>query len=219
MEFVGEIVNPLITLWASFVEMFPGLVAALIVLIVGYLIALLLGHAVRIVLVKAKVDLYLQKMKLPKEWGRVRASAIFGTLLKWFVFVLFIQAAVELLELGTLSDLLEQFAVWLPHLIFAILAVFLGLFIAHYVGEMIFRHTEIKYYKGIAMGFKALIMFIAIVIALEQIGINISLIENTFLIVVAGLSLGIALAVGIAFGLGLKNEARGAIKNIRKKIR
>ncbi|MFH1455609.1 MAG: hypothetical protein ABIF40_01525 [archaeon] len=218
MAFVTEIVNPLISLWASFVEIFPGLVAALIVLIVGYIIALLLGHAVRVVLVKAKIDAYLQKMKLPKEWGRVRASAIFGTLLKWFVFVLFIQAAVELLELGTLSELLQEFAMWLPHLIFAVLAVFLGLFIAHYVGELIRSHTEVKYHKTIAMGFKALIMFIAVVIALEQLGINISLIENSFLILIAGLSLGLALAVGISFGLGLKGDARSAVQGIRKKL-
>jgi len=218
LAFVTEIVNPLVNLWASFVEIFPGLVAAFIVLIVGYLIALILGHAVRVILVKAKVDAYLQKMKLPKEWGRVRASAIFGTLLKWFVFVLFIQAAVELLELGTLSELLQEFAMWLPHLIFAVLAVFMGLFVAHYVGELIRSHTEIKYYKTIAMGFKALIMFIAVVIALEQLGINISLIENSFLILIAGLSLGIALAVGISFGLGLKGDARSAVQRIRKKL-
>ena len=49
---------------------------------------------------------------------------------------------------------------------------------------------------------------------LNQVGIEISLAENTFLIVLAG----VMLAVGIAFGLGLKDDARAIVKEIRKRI-
>ena len=50
------ILNPLLSLWASFINVLPGIVAAIIILILGYFVALGLGHLVRIVLEKAGLN-------------------------------------------------------------------------------------------------------------------------------------------------------------------
>ena len=68
------------------------------------------------------------------------------------------------------------------------------------------------------MIYKILFWIISIMIALEQIGVNISIAENTFLILVGAVALAFALAVGIGFGLAMKDEAKNILKQIKRKI-
>ena len=54
-------------------------------------------------------------------------------------------------------------------------------------------------------------------IALEQVGLEVSILENTFLILVGGLSLGLAISLGISFGHNLKAPVAKFIANLKKK--
>lgn len=210
------VVTPLINLWNGIVEIFPGLVGGLVIAILGYLIALALGHGLRLLLEKAGLDTAVQKLKLPKTVGKLKLSNAFGTLTKWYIFIVFLQAAVDAMNLGTISILLTQLALWLPQLIIAVLAVLAGLFIAHYLANLLEEHSDMKGVRVASSFFKVLIVFIAVVIALEQVGLEVSILENAFLILLASLGLGFALAVGLSFGLGAKEEAKEWLARIRK---
>ena len=61
---VTDFLNPLVSLWNSFATVVPGLVVALVLLVVGYLVAYIIGRAVKIVLVKAKVDKKVEEAKI-----------------------------------------------------------------------------------------------------------------------------------------------------------
>ena len=215
---VNDILNPLFNLWLSFVDIFPGLVAALIILILGYLIGFIMGHAVRIILQKIGIDTQVQKSKLTKAIGNAHISALVGEITKWYIFVIFLQSAVDVLRLGTLSVILTQFALWLPDVIAAVLIVIFGLLFAQYVD---LKMQETSKVKGSNMWGKVLkwaITLIVIVIALSQIGIDVSLLENIILLVVGAFAVGIALAIGLSFGLGSKGEAANIVKKITKKL-
>ncbi len=212
-----NMLNPLVNLWNSFVLIFPKLIVAVVILIVGYILALIIGHVVRIAIFKMGVDKALFKYtKLPPAIGKIKVSSVMGQITKWYIFIIFIQAAVDAVDLGTLSVLLAKFALWLPQLIVAVLAVLLGLFLAHYLSNLLERESQMKGIKYISSMFKVMIMFIAIVIALEQIGIEVSILQNTFLIVIASIGLGVALAIGLAFGLGMKDKANGIYESVKK---
>src|SRR3989338_1588317 len=90
------ILNPLISLWNSFVGILPGIIAAVIVLIIGYFVALGVGHAVKVLLEKAGLDSYLERSKFSKEVGHFHLSRILGEIVKWYIFLIFIQAGVDL---------------------------------------------------------------------------------------------------------------------------
>jgi len=211
-----NLLNPLITLWNSFVSIFPGLIAAIFILIIGYLLALIISHVVKIVLQRIGVDKALLKLKLPQAMGKIKVSSVLGLITKWYIFIIFIQAAADTVNLGTLSVLLTQFALWLPQLIVAVLAVLLGLFLAHYVSNLIERESQMKGIKYISTLFRVMIMFVAIVIALQQIGVEVSILQNTFLVVLGSIGIGFALAIGLAFGLGLKDKAGDMYESIKK---
>jgi len=212
-----QLVNPFKELWNQFWQVMPSILIALLLLLAGYFIAYLLGRFVKLILGKLKVDTVLSKVDAPKAISKMNISAILGQLTKWGIFIIFLVSAAEVLKLGALSDLLSKFVVWLPQLIIAILSVFLGLIVAYYVAHIIEKETNIKGSKQMATLFKAIVIFIAIMIALEQVGLEVSILENTFLILVGGLSLGLAISLGISFGHNLKAPVAKFMANLKKK--
>ncbi|MBI4447623.1 hypothetical protein HY643_01455 [Candidatus Woesearchaeota archaeon] len=211
-----EFINPLAALWNSFASILPGLIAAIIIIAVGYFIAIIIGHAIRILLDKAGLDKKIVQAQLSKAIGHIALSSIIGELIKWYIFVIFLQAGVDQLRLGTLSDLLGAFALWIPNLIAGVIVVIGGLFIGHFIANKIVESSKMKGANFMASIFKVVIIFITVVMALEQIGIEVSIVNQLLLVVIAAFGLGLAIALGIGFGLGLKSEAPGMIKDLRK---
>lgn len=213
------ILSPLVTLWNGFVSILPGIIAALIILIIGYFVALGLGHLLRIVLERAGLDRYMAKAKYTRAVGHLRLSRIFGEVLKWYVFIIFLQSAVALLNLGTLSAILNEFVLWVPNVIVAGIVLIFGIAVAHLVSMKIEEHTELKGVRFFSRLLKFIIVFMVVVIAVNQIGVDVSLIENTFLLLVGALAIGIAIALGIGLGKGLQEESRSIVKDIRDLLR
>jgi len=205
------LLNPLFTLWQSTVDLLPGLVAAIILLIIGYFIGMIIGHAVRIILEKFKLDAKVKKAKLVKAVGHTHLPAIFGELTKWFIFVIFLQQGVALLRLGAFSNLLNEFVIWLPNVIAAVVIILFGLGLAHFVEMKMIQHSKMKGMKFFAGLMKIVIMIISVIVSLEQIGIQVSVVENTFLLIVGAFAVGIAVALGIGLGLGMKSQAQNMV--------
>ena len=135
--FLGQtttsIINPLSAIWYSLVGQLPGIVAAIIVLIVGGFVAVILGHALKVVLEKLRVDDYVRKARLTKTIGHTHVPAVAGEIFKWYILILFLQQAVALINLGTLTVLLGQFVAWLPNVIVAVVILLFGIASANYI--------------------------------------------------------------------------------------
>jgi hypothetical protein len=211
-----SLTDPIVSLWQGLVNLLPGLIIAILILIIGYVVAYVIGHAVRLLLMKVGLEKQVEKAKLTKAIGNIRLSSVFGEITKWYIFLIFLSAAVDIVELGTLSMILRQLVLWIPNVIAGALILIFGLFIAHYVSMKIKQHAEMSGAKTLSNVTYAVIVVIVTLIALEQIGINVSILTNTFLIIVASLGLGFALAVGLSFGLGSKQEAGKALAKIKK---
>jgi len=212
------ILNPLVSLWNGFITILPGIVAAIIILIIGYFIALGLGHLVKAIFQKSGLDNYMAKAKMAKVVGHMKLSGVLSEITKWYIFLIFIQSAVDLLNLGALSVILNEFVLWLPNIIVAAIIIIFGVALSHFVGMKVEEHTEIKGTKFFSKTLKFVILFIVISIALGQIGIDASLLENTFLLLVGALAIGIAVALGIGLGGALKNESKDIVKDIREML-
>ena len=64
---------------------------------------------------------------------------------------------------------------------------------------------------------KIVVLIIVTVVALKQMGVEVSLLENLILLIVGALAAGIALALGIGMGLGMKKDAEKWVDNFQKK--
>lgn len=210
--------NPLVSLWVSFVELLPNLIAAIVILIIGYVVAYIIGHALKVMLWKLGLDKQIDQAKLSKAMGKLRLSSILGEITKWYIFLVFLQSAIDLVNLGTLSLLLQEFVMWIPNVIAAALVIIFGLYVAHFITLKVREHTDVRGGRTLTGILNTVIIFIVIVIAMEQIGINVSILTNTFLILLGGLALGAAIAIGISFGLGTQKDAGKALEKIKKWI-
>jgi len=213
------ILNPLVQLWNSFVDILPGIIAAIIILIIGYFVALGIGHAVRHILEKAGLDKYVSKSQLTGAVGHMKMSSLLGDITKWYVFLIFLQAGVDLLSLGTLSLYLDRFVLWLPNVIIAAVVVIFGLAVVHFIAMKIEEHTDVKGVKGVTKVIKGVMILIVLIIALQQIGVKVDIVENLILIVVGALAVGLAIALGIGLGNGLKIESKDIVKDIKDMLR
>ncbi|MDO8628312.1 MAG: hypothetical protein Q7R56_01000 [Nanoarchaeota archaeon] len=218
MDTTTAIVDPLRQIWLKIVEIVPSLIAAIVVLIVGAFVGVILGHAVKVLLEKLKFDEYVRKAKLTKAVGHVHIPNIVGEVVKWYIFVLFLAPAVQIAQLGALSEVLMRFAFWLPSLMAGVIIFLVGLAGIHYLYATINEHTSLKGVKSANKILSWILGIILAILSLRQIGVEVAFLENTFLIIVGAMALGIALALGIGLGLGLKKEGEEFVRGVRKHL-
>ena len=214
----SAIINPLSAIWYSIVDQLPGIVGAVVVRIIGCFVAVILGHALRVVLEKLRVDDYVRKAHLTRAIGHTHVPAVAGELFKWYIIILFLQQAVVLINLGTLSTLLDRFVNWLPHVIIAVVVLLFGNAVANYVKMKTEEHTKQRGIRICGSILKAVIVIMVLILALKQIGVDVSILENTFLLIIGSLAIGLALALGISLGLGLRKESENLVKEIKKQF-
>ena len=195
---------------AMFFTAIPRLVGFFLILIVGWLIAALIGKAVAALLHavrfnsladSAGISAFVQKMGVKKD-----ASQFLAVIVKWFIRLIVLVVAFDELGLPAVSAVLTQFLLWLPNLVVALVVLVLGGLAAEAAygiargaaSEADFARPEL-----VAKIAKVAVWVFAIVIAVNQIGIAVTLINTLFMGLVAAL----ALALGLAFGLGGKDTA------------
>ena len=213
-----NIIDPLLRIWDGLISTVPGIVAAIVILIVGYLVAWVIGYVVDKALEQIKLDKWvLEKTHMQKIIGAFRLSHFLAVISKWYVFILFLPPAAGLVKLPALSAFLLSVALWIPNVILAVIIGLVGLMAAHYT-EWKILETKAKTAKIIAYLAKLVIVIFTILIVLDQIGVKIAIAQTSFLIILAGVMLGIALMLGIGFGMAFKEEAKKVIKDVKKKI-
>ncbi len=210
------LVQPLAQLWYDFLNFYPGLLAALLVILVGYFISLLVGFLIRFILRHLKLDERVRKARLVKK-DSFDLSSFFGELFRWYTFIIFLQIAISLTNLGVLNNLFVSFIFWLPNLIAGILVILFGLGLSYYIELKMTEHTKMRGVKLLATVLRIIIMILMVIVALTQIGIETSILENTFLILIGGFALGIALALGLGFGLGFNGNILKWFNNFKKR--
>jgi len=220
MNFLQEtgqsVVGPIKELIWSFWSALPNVFSALLVLIVGYVISVLVGWIISGALDKIHFDKWVAKStNFNKIFGNVSITNLLTIIAKWSTFVLFFGPASDMLsdKMVTLSNFLSNVQLWIPNLIAAVLVALVGFVAADYVA----LHIAASKAKGasVVAGFaKLIIRIFAALIALSQVGVDVSIAENSFLIILAG----IMLAIGIGFGAALKDDARAMLNSLKKKI-
>lgn len=135
---------------------------------------------------------------------RVVAAFVF-----WIVLLLFLAAAVESLGLPVVTDFLAKVAAYTPNLMAAAVIVLAGLVSARVARSAALRAAAgagISQAAGLAAMAEGVVLVLAAVIAVEQLGVNARVLELT-----VGLMVGSALAaIALAFGLG----AKGLVANL-----
>jgi hypothetical protein len=206
--------------WMQIVNFVPKLLAVLVILFFGWIVAKFVRSAVKRLLQLMQFDEFAQKSGLEAFMNsgnfHVTLSGIISQVIYWLVILLFVITGANALELTAVAQLLQQLAGYLPHIIVAILVIVFGTLLARFINRLVFAWLHsIKFEHDLMVSTSAeyVIQILAIFIALEQLGIGMELIHALFVIVFGA----IFLALAIAFGLGGKEWAAKVIENLSKK--
>jgi hypothetical protein len=189
----------------------PALLGALVLLLVGWLVARVVSAIVGRLLRAARLDEALERAGasefLRRAGIRRRPSSLLARVLYYFVFLIFVVAAANALNIPTVTAVVSSIVLWLPNLFVALLVLVVGILLARFVGDLVRVAVGGAGIGGAALlatiARYAIIAFAAI-IALDQVGVGTAIVQTLFTAVVGGLALGLALA----FGLGGQNTAR-----------
>jgi small-conductance mechanosensitive channel len=185
------------------------LIGALLILIIGYIIAKVLQGITTRALKSVGFEGRVEKGGIKQFFDRSQTSqtpvSILGKLVFWLVFFIATSMAVDTLGITAISEVLAQFIAYIPQLIAAVLILVLATLLANFVAGIVRGATGSSIAGSVAQ--YGIIVF-AVFAALTQMGIAEVLIAPTFLILLGS----VALAAALAFGLGGQNVAQRLVE-------
>ena len=215
------ITTSLQTLWVGFIGFLPSLLGAIVVFIIGWMIATLLGKLAKQIVQTLRIDQILSKMNLKRNLERANlkldSGKFIGELVRWFFIIVFMMAATDILGLSQVTDFLKQVILYIPQLMVAVLILLAALLIANFLEKLVRASVEaagLKSANFLAMVTKWAILIFAILAALLQLGIVPALIQTLFTGIVAAL----VVSAGLAFGLGGRDMATQILNKLRKDV-
>jgi small-conductance mechanosensitive channel len=192
-----------------FLEYIPQLIGAIIILVVGYIVARILKAVGSRILQGIGFDGWMErggiKQFLDRAQTRETPATVLGTLVFWFVFIIAITMAADALGIQQVSQVLAQLIAYIPSIIAAILILVLATLLANFLASIVRGATGSYLLSNIAR--YAIIIYAAFA-AITELGIAVQLIAPTFLIILGA----VALAAAIAFGFGAQNVARDIVE-------
>ena len=210
MQNVDMLLEPVRAFLTQVGAFLPRLAMAIAVLIVGWLVAKLARFAVtrglrainfNILTERAGIDGFLEQGGLRSD-----TTGIFAALVYWLVILAALVIAFNSVGLTYITDLLGQVVLFVPKVIVALLIVTFGAYFARFVSNAV-----VTYCRNVGVQDAALlgtlaqyaIMAFVVLIALDQVNVGGEIVRESFLVILAG----VVLALALAFGIGGKDWA------------
>lgn len=206
-------------MWSGVIGFLPSFFGALVVFVLGLVVATGLASLVERLLKAAKIDAALAPLAPHVERAGLRLNAprFFGQVVFWFLTAVFMLATADILRLFALSEFLRDVLGFMPNIIIAVLVMGAAILVSGFLRKTVeasaasARISSAKFLGALASW--AVLIF-GLLTALMQLGIAVALI-NTLL---TGFIAMVALAGGLAFGLGGKDHAARLLDDLRESI-
>lgn len=218
---IDTFVQSLQNLWLAFAGFIPSLFWAFVVFLVGWILASVLSKAVMRVLETVQVDRLFDQLGVMKylhdagvSW---EFSSIVGSLVRWFFIIAAFLAAVDILGLAELSGFITDILLYIPNIIVAAFILLVAAILASFLERVVtasMKATSMGPVKFVGVVIRWSIWGFAILAALAQLGVATGLVQTLFTGFVAML----ALAGGLAFGLGGQSVAKDILETIRRDV-
>jgi hypothetical protein len=193
-----------------FVSFLPALIGAVLILIIGWFISGLLARLIERGLKAIGFEGLVERSGIGEFIRRsgtnLTTSSVIATLIKYFIFLIFVQAAANVIGIPQLTEIINRIILFIPNVIIAMAIIVIGTFIAQFLSGSV-RSSVSELGVGnpnlLAKLTQYVVLGFAVIAAIDQLGIAATLV-NTLLI---GLIGSVALAIGLAFGLGGRDVA------------
>ncbi len=207
-------------LWYGFVSFVPQLIIAVLIFIIGWMFGAMVGKAIGQLVDALKINKLFESAganELMNRAGmRLNVGAFVGGLVKWFIIVLFLVASLDILGLSQVNDFLKESVLYyLPKVIVAALVLIIAGVLAETMKKIVTASAKAaNFHSANLLGSIAnyAIWIFAFIIALSELGIGAMFMQILFTGIVAML----AIAGGLAFGLGGRDAAARTVESISR---
>ncbi len=213
--------GPLLQLWDTIIAYLPNVIGAIVVFILGMIIAHVLRTVVEQLIKLMRIDDLAQKLEIRSQFDRMgirlHIGNLMGWIVKWFFIIVALIAATEILGWLEVTDYLKQVVLFIPNVIVAVIVLLAGILLGNFVQNVVKSAVEAaqlasaNFLSGMA---KWAILVFSFMAALVQLQIAPDLIRVLF----TGLVFMLSLAGGLAFGLGGKDHASQLLTRLKKDI-
>ena len=219
----GQVLNTSFqNLWMGVADFIPRLIVALVILCIGWAIGVVVGKAIAHLLKMIKFDEALRRAGLEdivKRSGlNLNSGHFLGSLVKYFVIIVFLIACFDVLGLTQVTAFLQQVVIgYLPQLIIAVLILLVGAVVGDVLSRIVVasaRTANLAQANLLGTVSRWAVWVFAILVALSQMGIAGAFIQTLF----TGFVVAVSLALGLSFGLGGQQAATRAIERIQGEI-
>jgi small-conductance mechanosensitive channel len=204
-------------LWTKVAVFIPNLFVALILVLLGFVVAKLLDTLLSKLLGKVGLDRLMAGTGLTKLIARagiqVPVSALIGKIVYWFVLLVFLVSAAESLGLQRVSATLDVLALYLPKVFGAAMVLVIGVLLAQLVSGLVRSAADgvgLDYANGLGRIAQGLVIILSISVAIGQLEVKTDLLNNVIAIVL----ISVGLAVALALGLGSRDIAAQILAGI-----
>lgn len=213
------IAGSLQNLWFGIVGFLPNLIGALIVFIVGLVVAAGLGALVEKIFESMKLDAMLAKLGVNQYFERaglrLRGARFLGQLVNWFLIVAFLLAASDILGMNALSLFLRDVLFYMPNILIAVLIMLSAVVLANFLRRVV--TASVMSARLSAAHFLGTVAWWSVVVfglltALVQLNVAPAIINS----LITGFIAMLALAGGLAFGLGGRDYAAHVLNKLRE---
>lgn len=198
----------------------PKIIGALLILLLGWIIAKLLKKAIVKLLLLVRLNTLSEKVGIEKflKQGGLKKTAVdlIGSLFYWIIMLTVILAVFNSLQLNSAQDLFNSIILFIPNIIVALVILLFGLYAAKFIATVLsssLKNMNDKTAEIIEKIAYFSIVIFTVFLVLGQLKIAQDIITNAFILVFGA----ICLAFGLAFGLGGKESAAEVLKNIKTK--
>jgi len=190
----------------------PNLIAAIIILIIGWIIGRILGRVVAELLDRIGVDDALRKTSVGQQIERsgTNISRLFDLIVRWFIYLIAILAAVSVLQIPTLTAAVAAIVAYIPNIVAFILILVIGIILIDWLMDILQNMGEVQSIQGfgfITILLRAFLYFVVAILALQQLLIDLSIIYVFVVPIAWGVGIGIGAAIAIIVGFGLRDRA------------
>jgi Conserved TM helix len=207
-------------LWFAVVAVLPKVILAVLLFIVGWLIAGLVREGIREIFRALKLDKALSSTGLDEMLARagftLESGLFVGELLRWFIIVLFLQLSLGIVEMTSVNGFLSSLIAYIPNVVIAGIVIMAGSLVANFVGRLVegsARATRLGDSATIGAVARYAIWIFVIFAAVSQLQV----LNNIIQPLIYGIIAMLALAGGLAFGLGGREAAARMLDKVGRK--
>ncbi len=201
----------------ALVTFIPRFIAGIVILLIGIIIASIVKQIIVGVLKALNIEKFLRRYNVPQARSELTWTNILAEISRWFIIIVFLMPTAEVWGLSQVDTILRSFLLYLPNVFIAVIIGLVGFVFGKLAYDIVLASTQevsSNTSRMLAVSTQYAVNIFTILVVLTQLNVASDLIKILF----QGFVAMIAIAGGIAFGLGGQRTASELLDNLKKNI-